>query len=70
MSSKLKKTLSVFKSTIIGAACYKLNIGNGTFCANGLTEDQAKAFAVEQDLTLIKWEAGKTCSQMDCGSHG
>lgn len=55
-----------FKAESQGAACFRDPRRDITFCANGLTHEQATAFASKNRLTLQAWHPGLSCSQISC----
>ena len=63
---KFAKALKEFKLEDTGAACFRDDLDNTKHCANGVTEEQARKFAKMHRLVLVRWEAGKTCTEMNC----
>lgn len=59
-------SLRKFKTTTIGAACYIDDVTQRKFCANGLTKEQAEKFAKDEGLRLIEWQAGLSCTLLNC----
>lgn len=58
--------LREFKKESQGAACFRDPRKNITFCANGLTNQQARDFARQNKLTLQNWSPGLSCSEVNC----
>ena len=57
--------LKAFRLETAGAACF-VDALNNKFCANGLTRQQAEDFAQQHGLTLIGWNLGQSCSEVNC----
>jgi len=64
---ELAAHLRDFKLETTGCACYIRPVSGRPFCANGLTEQQAKDFGVQHHLKFVSWNAGKSCTEVGCG---
>ncbi|TCD18937.1 hypothetical protein EZ456_20795 [Pedobacter psychrodurus] len=61
-----KEKLAQFKKDNKGAACFYAPASDSKFCGGQLTQAEAIKFASVQGLTLLDWQQGKSCSQMNC----
>jgi len=64
--NEFANNLRDFKLETVGAACFIDPVTNDKFCANGLSKPQAEAFAAKHHLTLLNWNAGLSCSKVNC----